>query len=212
MDPKQFQALVSKRAGSRGAITRLLTKIQGITKSSDMQRELKYFELGKKLEDLNTKLNLLKALDAEIPEATPNEKIEEEMKNADSVISHASDEYDSASFVAMILKKEIDEITMRSMPHSTGNNNTSNQTGSSNLLKFDLPEFNGDILLWQALSDVFEGEVDSSDRYSAATKFNFLNSRLSGEARALLTGLAPNNTNYPKAVELLISGILLGWY
>jgi hypothetical protein len=36
--------------------------------------------------------------------------------------------------------------------------------------------------------------------YSNATKFNFLNSRLSGEAKALLLGLVSRNDNYTVAV------------
>lgn len=74
---------------------------------------------------------------------------------------------------------------------------------SSYLLKFNLPDFNGNILMWNAFWDVFEVEVHQKTKYSNATKFNFLNSRLSGEAKALLLGLVPSNDNYTVAVALL---------
>ena len=57
--------------------------------------------------------------------------------------------------------------------------------------------------MWQAFWDVFEGEVDSKTLYNGATKFNFLNSRLTEETKDLLVGLIPNNANYPTAIELL---------
>ncbi len=82
-------------------------------------------------------------------------------------------------------------------------NVTTTDTDSSHLPKFDLPEFEGNILLWNAFWDVFEVEVHLKTKYSNATKFNFLNSRLSGDAKALLFGLVPSNDHYTVAIDLL---------
>jgi hypothetical protein len=46
-------------------------------------------------------------------------------------------------------------------------------------------------------------EVHLKKNYSNATKFNFLNSRLSGDGKALLLGLVPTNDNYTVAIDLL---------
>ncbi|KZS02076.1 Uncharacterized protein APZ42_001028, partial [Daphnia magna] len=81
--------------------------------------------------------------------------------------------------------------------------NVTTATDSSHLPKFNLPEFDGNVLLWNTFWDVFEIEVHEKTKYSGATKFNFLNSRLSGEAKALLNGLVPSNDNYVVAVDLL---------
>jgi hypothetical protein len=57
--------------------------------------------------------------------------------------------------------------------------------------------------MWNAFWDVFEVEVHQKTKYSNATKLNFLNSCLSGEAKALLLGLVPSNDNYTVVVDLL---------
>ena len=66
-----------------------------------------------------------------------------------------------------------------------------------------MPEFDGSVLLWRAFWDVFEFEVHNKLTYTGATKFNFLNSRLKVPAKAALSGLTPNNANYPKAIDIL---------
>ena len=49
---------------------------------------------------------------------------------------------------------------------------------ASNLAKFDLPEFCGDILLWLQFWDIFSAEVDQNPSFSGATKFNYVNAKL----------------------------------
>lgn len=79
---------------------------------------------------------------------------------------------------------------------------TTTTPSASALSKFDLPIFRGDILLWSSIWDVFEAEVDAKG-YSGATKFNFLVSKLEGEAKAALLGHTSSNDNYVKAKDLL---------
>lgn len=205
--------LIPKRAGNRGAVTRLLTKLKGITDNPDLAIDLKIHELDKKLAELQIKLKLVQSLDDQILDTIENsDDIETEVNNADQFNSAACDARDSAEFVLSSLRREISENSfndsnLRDPVHvpvaSSSPALSAPNFNSSNLPKFDLPEFNGDILLWGAFWDVFEAEVDAKAHYSSATKFNFLNSRLKGEAKSILVGLTPNNVNYPKAIDLL---------
>lgn len=45
--------------------------------------------------------------------------------------------------------------------------------------------------------------VHQKTKYYGVTKFNFLNSRLAVEAKALLQGVVPTNNNYPVVIDLL---------
>jgi hypothetical protein len=47
--------------------------------------------------------------------------------------------------------------------------NVTNATDSSHLPKFDLPDFDGNILMWNAFWDVFEVEKHQKTKYSNAT-------------------------------------------
>lgn len=73
----------------------------------------------------------------------------------------------------------------------------------SNLHKFEIPKFHGEILMWQRFWDVIEAEVHFKTLYSDTTKFIFLYSRLKADAKLTLVGLAPNNVNYHKVIDLL---------
>jgi hypothetical protein len=73
---------------------------------------------------------------------------------------------------------------------------------ASMLPKLDLPTFKGDIFQWSSFWDVFESEVNSKG-YGGATKFNFLISKLEGEAKASLLGLTSSNDNYRTAKDIL---------
>ena len=69
--------------------------------------------------------------------------------------------------------------------------------------KYDLPDFSGILLEFQPFWDIFEVEVDQNPSFSGATKFNYLNSKLKGEAKDCLLGMAPTNANYDEAVKIL---------
>ena len=209
---------MSKRDGNRGAVTQLITKLSNIIADATMDRDRKIHELNKKLEDLHDKNKVIEALDFEIVELLATADVEDEMASAGTTNATAYDARDAAEFA---LKKLMDEkaaevaATAAVAATATANpqqqppsnlNPTINVTtaiDSSHLPKFNLPDFDGNVLMWSAFWDVFEVEVYQKTKYSNATKFNFLNSRLSGEAKALLLGLVPSNDNYTVAIDLL---------
>ncbi|XP_057379667.1 uncharacterized protein LOC130701905 [Daphnia carinata] len=204
-----LNALGSKRAGNRGAVTRLIPKIQSIIDDQTMDKDQKVHELEKKLLDLHNKIKIIENLDNEIQDVIDENDLETEINASSTANSITYDARDAAEFVLMKLKQEISNEQAAMAAAATVENPVAQAppfiaiSDSSNLPKFDLPYFDGNILLWRSFWDVFEVEVDAKTKYSDATKFNFLNSRLMGEAKALLAGLTPTNFNYPKAVDLL---------
>ncbi|KAI9563373.1 hypothetical protein GHT06_010834 [Daphnia sinensis] len=97
------QTLISRRAGNRGAVTRLLPKIQQII--DDMARDNKIYELEKKLADLHNKIKIIEALDGEIADKIDADELEEEINNADRYNSSVYDSRDTAEYILSKLKK-----------------------------------------------------------------------------------------------------------
>ncbi|EFX73450.1 hypothetical protein DAPPUDRAFT_253081 [Daphnia pulex] len=201
--------LTSKRGGNRGAVTRLIAKISDIIADAAMDRDRKIYELNKKLTDLHDKIKVVETLDTEIVELLAAVDMEAEIDSAGVINTTAYDARDAAEFtLKKIMDEKAAEVAAAANPNPpaptiTPTINVTIATDSSHLPKFNLPEFDGNILLWNAFWDVFEVEVHLKTKYSNATKFNFLNSRLSGDAKALLLGLVPSNDNYTVAVDLL---------
>ncbi|KZS03386.1 Uncharacterized protein APZ42_033848 [Daphnia magna] len=206
------QTLIRKRAGNRGAVTRLLPKIQQIIDDATLARDNKFYELEKKLLDLHNKIKKIEILEVEIADIVDAGDLEDEISNADRYNSSVYDSRDAAEFILFKLKKEeSDSIQVAAVIITAASNpvaqvpaiNVSTSVDHSHLPKLDFPEFNGSVLLWNAFWDVFEVEVHKKAKYSDASKLNFLNSRLTGEAKTLLVGLTPNNQNFPVAFALL---------
>ena len=54
-----LQTLTQKRGGNRGVVTKRLAKLQDIVDDTTLDRDLKIYELDKKLQDLHAKLKLI---------------------------------------------------------------------------------------------------------------------------------------------------------
>ena len=98
MAQQTLQALTQKRGGNRGAVTRLLTKLQGIVDDTTLDRDLKIYELDKKLQDLRSKLKLIETLDQQVQDETDVADVAAEIDNADNFNSSAFDNRDRAEF------------------------------------------------------------------------------------------------------------------
>ena len=71
------------------------------------------------------------------------------------------------------------------------------------LSKIDMVTFTGDKLKWSEFWDSFECAIHNNKKLSNIEKFNYLNSKVSGEAKNAILGLALSNENYPIAVDIL---------
>ena len=188
-----LRSLIQKRGGNLTATTKLIQAINANIADDTVPRDRKIHLLTKKLEDLHTKLKNMETLDAEITEALEEDDIEADLNDSYNVNFTNSEAWDEAEYVLQQLIDARDaELAATAnaaanphIPLPTNLNPTINvttATDSSHLPKFNLPDFNGNILIWNVFWDVFEVEVHQKAKYSNATKFNFLNSRLSGEA------------------------------
>jgi len=65
--------------------------------------------------------------------------------------------------------------------------------------KLDIAPFKGDVLRWQEFWDVFEASVDKAP----VDKFNYLKSKLRGEALEAISGYQLSNDNYKVVVDVL---------
>jgi hypothetical protein len=192
-----IRSLISKRGENRTATTKLIQAINATIADAAIPRDRKIHLLTKKLEDLHTKLKHMEKLDTEIVDNLADADIETDITDAQTVNFTNQEARDEAEYE---LQKLIDErdadiaaaaaaaalANPQQLPPANLNPtiNVTTATDSSHLPKFNLPDFNGNILMWNAFWDVFEVEVHQKTKYSNATKFNFLNSRLSGEAKA----------------------------
>ena len=80
-------------------------------------------------------------------------------------------------------------------------NKVSAQTGAR-LPKIVIPKFSGDPTKWPSFWDQFTALIDRSSR-SPIEKFVYLNSFVTGEAAAVIEGLAMTDINYASAKKLL---------
>ena len=67
----------------------------------------------------------------------------------------------------------------------------------------NIPSFSGDVLQWISFWDAFHWSIDSHPTLSDIDKFNYLLTKLSGEARSSVSGLTLSNANYNIAVAIL---------
>ena len=73
---------------------------------------------------------------------------------------------------------------------------------SVKLPKLDMLTFSGNKLKWSKFWDAFENAAHNKKKMSKVEKFNYLKSKVSGEARSAIQGLPLSNKNYEFAISL----------
>lgn len=71
------------------------------------------------------------------------------------------------------------------------------------LPKIDIVTFSGDNLKWTEFWDLFQCAVHNNKKLSSIEKFNYLKSKISGEAPRAISGLSVSNVNYQVAFDIL---------
>ena len=84
------------------------------------------------------------------------------------------------------------------------------QQGSVRLPKLAIPPFKGDKLKWSEFWDSLSASVHKNMSISDIENLNYLMSKLTGEARQVVSGILLSNENYSLVVELLKDKVLLG--
>ncbi len=75
----------------------------------------------------------------------------------------------------------------------------------------ELPQFNGDYLLWPSFIDRFVGMIDKNDTFSPVHKLDYLKSCLKGEPARMIQNLTSIDDNYEIAMGMLRSRYLDEW-
>ena len=72
------------------------------------------------------------------------------------------------------------------------------------LPKLELPQFNGDTLVWQTFWDCFEAAVHNNTSLTGVQKLSYLRAQLRGDAARVIAGFQLTNDNYGHSVTLLM--------
>ena len=115
-----------------------------------------------------------------------------------------------ASLVAEKLKLEFQklelqkqEMEFKKLKWEKSEETEKSKTQSGKLPKLEFMKFNGTVLKWPEFYDAFEAAVDSNLNLSSMDKFNYLHSRLEGEALEVTRVMTLTNANYDKAKGIL---------
>ena len=73
----------------------------------------------------------------------------------------------------------------------------------TNMPKVEMIKFNGEILSWSAFWGQFSSLINDNPELDAVSKFNYLQTLLTGKAKDLIQGLSPSVTSYKEAIEIL---------
>ena len=115
-----------------------------------------------------------------------------------------------ASLVAEKLKLEFQklelqkqEMEFKKLKWEKSEETEKSKTQSVKLPKLEFMKFNGMVLKWPAFYDAFEAAVDSNPNLLGVDKFNYLHSRLEGDALEVTGGMTLTNAKYDKAKDTL---------
>jgi len=81
--------------------------------------------------------------------------------------------------------------------------NVRQSENSVKLPKIDICSFGGEILKWAEFWDTFETTIHLNRKLSDIEKFNYLKSKLHGQAKSAIAGISLSNDNYFIAIETL---------
>lgn len=195
---------VLSRGGYRGNVTKLIAKLAAIDENVTppfLEKEQQLYELQENLKDLVGLSDTIEALDAKIIAIIIDDddwkKAFDDISTNNQVIKNALHLY---GFKVGKMEIELNPFIKPTPPPPPP---PPARSRCNLFAKYDLPDFSGILLEFQPFWDIFEVEVDQNPSFSGATKFNYLNSKLKGEAKDCLLGMAPTNANYDEAVKIL---------
>ncbi len=203
--------LVAQRGGSRGAATRLITRMQQIHADATIERPRKIHDLRQKLADLNRLLGKIEDFDDRIYAETDVADLEAEQDAVETNNTIIKDARDTALFQIGVLEGEEAAALAAAIPPPPAANPPPApvnpapvvNTRASSRPKILLPRFNGEIFKWQSFWQAFDAEIHSDPNTANINKFNYLMGQLEPKVVNVVAGLAPSNANYLELVKLL---------
>ena len=176
------------RAAHRGAVTRLISKMDDLIPQADASASIVQQIRGCH-ERLTEKLGTLIQLDEEILQMMTDER-------------RADEEIDILEYVDRVKEKLAEVKYLIETPQSTVQTSAS-PSGKVKLPKIALPLFDGKYTEWTSFWDQFQASVDADSSLSGSQKLNYLKSSLKGEAFKVVSSLSITDDNYPIACGLI---------
>ncbi|XP_060575739.1 uncharacterized protein LOC132733143 [Ruditapes philippinarum] len=106
-------------------------------------------------------------------------------------------------FQEQLQKLMISQLEQQKEFFEKQNQKENHEVCSVKLPKLDLISFSGDKMKWASFWDAFECTIHNNDKLSCIDKFNYLMTKLYGEARRAVSGLSLSNENYTLAIGIL---------
>ncbi|XP_060551271.1 uncharacterized protein LOC132712851 [Ruditapes philippinarum] len=129
---------------------------------------------------------------------------EEEKPNVSSEYKEMIDlQHEFQNLVVSQMKQQENQMTLQQAFFERQEKKDSDKTMNVKLPKLDMCSFNGDKLKWCEFWDTFNTTVHSNKDIYDIQKFNYLRSKLYGEARSAISGLELSGDNYHVAIKLL---------
>ena len=189
---KKLGRLTLIRRGHRGILTKLIKEIDALLEPAEPEiDQMKIIS-----EQLEGKLKVFSNLDSDIVALCPEEDIEREIEDTESI---------TAKIIGA--KRKIDEALKKENSHTRSPVRPS-VSGEAiavkpRLPKLTLQKFCGDITTRSAFWDSYISAVHDNKGIAVVDKFNCLSSLLEGPAHRTIQGLTLNEDNYEAAVQLL---------
>ena len=190
------------RGTHKGVITKLLNKIEEITKAeaeptAELESKLKQYEIN-----LKEKLDTLIKLDDEIFVRSEDKDIDAEIQQSEDYKSRI---YEALVAITDKLKKEV-EVTKKPTEEPSVVAPVvipKEKSLTVKLPKLQIKKFTGNAVEWQAFWDSFDSSVNKQKGLAKVEKFCYLRNLLEGVPYTTIAGFALTDSNYDEAVKLL---------
>ena len=177
------------RGTQKSVITRLLNKVEEITKAeaeptAELEAKLRQYEIN-----LKEKLDTLLKLDDEIFELSEDKDIDAEIQQSEDYKSRI---YEALIGISCNLKRNIEVVDK---PVEGPSAVPKEKSATVKLSKLVIKKFTGNPLEWQAFWDSFESSVHKQKALVNVEKFCYLRNMLEGVPYNTIAGFALTESN-----------------
>ena len=189
------------RAGYRGRTTVLLDQATEVMQNFEPGDASQLRQLTRISREIQSKIELMKALDVQIILAAKDDADEER------IVTAADEYYDTVYYRQDELDAFIED--QREQKNKPSTEKTSNSTPKSkpkshtSIPKIALLKFDGDLKKWVSFRDSFNANIHDNPEISNVDKLQYLRGQLTGEAEAAIENLELSDENYENARKML---------
>ena len=175
-------------------MTKLTRELEGLVESTEPDTN-RVTRLKVIYEQLEGKMKIFSSLDGEIVALCPEEEIEQEIEDSESIIAKVIEGKRKIDIILKENSRDRTHVSVLPPPDEAMNR--------PRLPKLTLPKFRGDVTSWSTFWDSYKSAVHDNAGISVIDKFNYLSSLLEGPAHRTIQGLTMNESNYDSAIRLL---------